>query len=119
MSEEKLDQILNTLQEISKWTKFQGLEKLSQIIPSILKTDEEKVAFELSNGIRSAREIANETGIGKSTVTAYWRKWAKYGIVEESKKFVGRMGHLASLEEVGIELPPTLQKKKENKHEPE
>ena len=112
MSEEKLDKIFDTLQEISKWTKLQGLEKFSQIAPSVLKSDGEKVVFELSNGIRSAREIAEETRIAKSTITAYWRKWIKSGIVEESKKYPGRMKHLVSLDEIGIEVP-TISKKKE------
>ena len=114
MSEEKLDKILNALQEISKWTKLQGLERFSQIAPSVLKSDEEKIAFELSNGIRSVREIAAETGIAKSTIAAYWRKWVKSGIVEESEKYSGRMRHLVSLEEVGIEVT-SISKKKENK----
>ena len=118
MSEEKLDQILDRLNEISKWTKLQGLEKFSQIAPTVLKSDEEKIAFELSNGIRSANEIATQTGIGKSTITAYWRKWVKSGIAEESKKFTGRMKHLVSLEEAGIDVP-TIPKKKsgESKNE--
>ncbi|WP_428325776.1 hypothetical protein [Nitrosopumilus sp.] len=118
MSEEKLDKILDRLNEISKWTKLQGLEKFSQIVPSILKSDEEKIAFELSNGIRSASEISTQSGIPKSTITAYWRKWAKSGIVEESEKFVGRMKHLVSLEEAGIDVPKISEKKsKESKND--
>jgi len=105
MSEEKLDQILDRLNEISKWIKLQGLENFSRIAPSVLKSDEEKIVFELSNGIRSGNEISTQSGIPKSTITAYWRKWAKSGIVEESKKFTGRMKHLVSLEEIGIDVP--------------
>jgi len=118
MNEEKLDQILNTLNDISKWTKLQGLEKFSQIVPTILKSDEEKIAFELSNGIRSASEISTQSGIAKSTITSYWRKWAKSGIAEESKKFTGRMKHLVSLEEAGIDVPAIPKKKSgESKNE--
>jgi len=117
MNEEKLDKILNSLQEISKWTKLQGLEKFSQIVPRVLKSDGEKTVFEFSNGIRSAKEIADETKIAKSTITAYWRKWVKSGIVEESEKYPGRMRHLVSLDEVGIELPLILQKKEKKKED--
>ena len=118
MSEEKLDQILDRLNDISKWTKLQGLEKFSQIVPTILKSDEEKIIFELSNGIRSANEISTQSGIPKSTITSNWRKWAKSGIVEESKKFTGRMKHLVSLEEAGIDVPSIPKKKsKENNDE--
>ena len=119
-SEEKLDKILDRLNEISKWTKLRGLEKFSQIVPSILKSDEEKIVFELSNGIRSANEISTQSGIPKSTITGYWRKWAKSGIVEESEKFSGRMKHLISLDDAGINVPESSKKKsKENKNESE
>lgn len=117
-SEDKLDKILDRLTEISKWTKLQGLEKFSQIAPSVLKSNEEKIVFELSNGIHSANEISSQSGIAKSTITNYWRKWAKSGIVEESTKFTGRMKHLVSLEEAGIDVPKIPEKKsKESKNE--
>ncbi|MCH7561450.1 MAG: hypothetical protein IIC67_08845 [Thaumarchaeota archaeon] len=110
MSEEKLDQILNVLTEISKWTKFQGLEKFQNTIEKILQTDEEKAAYELSNGIRSSRDIGQEIGLSKTTVTDYWKKWSKIGIVEESKKYRGRMRHFVSLDEIGIEIPAIAKK---------
>ena len=116
-SEDKLDKILDRLTEISKWTKLQGLEKFSQIALSVLKSNEEKIAFELSNGIRSANEISSQSGIAKSTITNYWRKWAKSGIVEESEKFSGRMKHIVSLEEAGINISENSKKSKENKNE--
>jgi len=113
MNEEKLDTIIEKLNEISKWTKFQGLDKFKQTLLTSLKTDNEKAAYELSDGVKTTREIAKEIGINsKSTIIAYWQKWIKIGIVEESDKFRGRMKHFVSLEEVGIELPRILQSKR-------
>lgn len=113
MSEEKLDTIIEKLNEISKWTKFQGLDKFKQTLLVSLKTDNERAAYELSDGVKTTREIAKEIGINsKSTIVAYWQKWNKLGIVDESQKFTGRMKHLVSLEEVGIELPTVLRPKK-------
>ncbi len=117
MSEEKLEKILSTLEEISKWTKFQGLEKFKDTINKVLKTDEERVTYELSNGINSSRDIAKQINVGKSTVILNWKRWQKIGIVEESEKYPGRMRHLATLDEIGIELPPILQKKENKKEE--
>lgn len=123
MSEEKLDAILEKLNEIAKWAKFQGLDKFKQTLLSSLKTDNEKAAYELSDGVKTTREIAKEIGINsKSTIITYWQKWNKIGIVDESEKFRGRMKHFVSLEEAGIELPVVLQSKKslkESKNESE
>jgi len=113
MSDEQLDTIIEKLNEISKWTKVQGLEKFKQTLLVALKTENEKAAYELSDGVKTTREIAKEIGINsKSTIIAYWQKWAKIGIVDESEKFRGRMKHFVSLEETGIELPKILQSKK-------
>ncbi len=113
MSEEKLDLILEELNEIAKWTKFQSLDKLHDILSKVLKSENEKIAYELSDGVRTTRDIAKEIGLNsKSTIIAYWQKWSKIGIVEESKKFKGRMKHFVSLEEVGIDIPKS--KKNEN-----
>ncbi len=113
MNDNKLDEILEKLNEIAIWTKLQGREILKPNLVKILKTDSEKAAYELSNGVRTTREIAKEINLNsKSTIIGYWQKWERLGLVEVSEKYKGRMQHLASLEEVGIELPKVLQSKK-------
>ncbi len=112
-SEEKLDKILDVLNDISKWTKLQGLEKFSQVIPEILENDKKKIVFELSNGMRSAHEISIQSEIPKNDIIAYWKKWVEFGIVEESEQFVGRMKHLGSLAEARIDVPESFKKKLE------
>lgn len=108
MSEQKLDDILIVLKDLLKWSKFQGLPQFKKLVSDTLKTDEDKILYELSDGINSTRDIERIAKISKSTVGYQWKKWLKIGIVTESTKFEGRMKHLASLEEIGIELPPFL-----------
>lgn len=105
MSEQKLDEILVVLKELLKWNKFQGVQTLKEIIRQLLETDEEKMIYEQSNGHKSARDVAKLVGISKTTVTNYWKKWSKVGIVIDSEKYPGRMKRIVSLDEVGIEIP--------------
>jgi len=105
MSEQKLNDILTVLKELLKWSKFQGLQTLKEIIRQLLETDEEKMIYEQSDGHKSARDVAELVGISKTTVTNYWKKWSKVGIVVESEKYPGRMKRIVSLDEIGIGIP--------------
>lgn len=100
----KLDQLL-------KWTRFAGMQQLRTILAQNLMTDIEMLIYELSDGERSAREIARLINVGShATITNYWRKWSKLGIVEPSPKRQGRFQRICSLEEVGLTVPPRLQR---------
>lgn len=112
MSEEldALRRIETELHQLLKWTRFAGLQQLSSIITQNLKTDKELAAFELSDGERTTRDIAKIAKIGSNaTVANYWKKWAVLGIVEPSQKRQGRFQKIASLQEVGLSLPPLLE----------
>jgi len=87
------------------------MQQLRTILTQTLKTDLEMLIYELSNGERSAREVATLAGV-KSHVTIlnYWRKWSKLGIVEPSEKRKGRFRRICSLEEVGLTVPPGIVK---------
>lgn len=109
MSEEKLDEIATLLKELVKWSKFSGKQHLKKLLEDSLRKDAEKIVYEYSDGERSARDLEKLSGVSRTSVTNYWKKWVKLGIVEESKKFTGRMQHICSLEEVGIEIPSLTQ----------
>ena len=66
------------------------------------------------------REIAKLAGLkSNATVAAYWKRWSKLGIVEESAQYKGRYIRICSLEEVRLTLPPTLQREtKEDQQSP-
>ena len=105
MSEDKLAEIAVTLRELLKWTRFAGMLRLKDILNQTLLTPVEKLVYELSDGDRSMREIAQRVGKGHVTIHRYWEKWRKIGIVEPAER-EGRYRHICSLEEVGLEVPP-------------
>lgn len=112
MSEElrTLKSIGQKLDQLLKWTRFAGMQQLRTILTQNLTTDTEMLIYELSDGERTTREIARLAGVGSNaTITNYWRKWSKVGIVEPSEKRRGRYQRICSLEEVGLTVPPMLQ----------
>jgi hypothetical protein len=109
MSEELrvLKNIENKLDQLLMWTRFAGMQQLRTILAQNLTKDLEMLIYELSDGERSTREIAELSGVGSNaTVTNYWRKWSRLGIVEPSEIRQGRFRRICSLEEVGLTAPP-------------
>lgn len=83
------------------------MQQLKSILSQSLKSDTEKIIFELSDGSRGTREIAALAGLGSNaTVAAYWKKWSRLGIVEPTEKYQGRYERICSLEQVGLDVPP-------------
>jgi len=105
-----LKRICDELREIRYWVKLSGLPVLRRVIQENLRDDESKLVYELSDGNRSTREIAEELkkigrAITHGTVANMWRRWAASGIVEPSERYQGRFRKVASLESLGIEFP--------------
>jgi hypothetical protein len=113
MSIEQLNILMNIdkkLEEILKWLKFASTQQLKIILSQALENDVASSVYELSDGTRGTREIAKRAGLkSNATVAAYWKRWSKLGIVEESKQHRGRYVRICSLEEVGLTVPPSLQ----------
>lgn len=103
------EEIKNILKEILKWTKFQGMQKIKQVLETALNTDTKKLVYELSDGISSPK-IAKIAGADSSTVRDYWRDWAILGIVEIHPEYKRRYRRIFSLKEVGIEVPEVKEK---------
>jgi hypothetical protein len=109
MSEEIkiLKNIDRKLDRLLFWTRFAGMQQLRIILTQNLTTDTEMLVYELSDGERGTREIAGLSGVrSNATITNYWRKWSRLGIVEPSEKRLGRFRRICSLEEVGLTVPP-------------
>jgi hypothetical protein len=122
MSEELevLKSIENKLDQLLKWTRFAGLQQLRNVLTQHLGTDKELLIYELSDGERTTREIAQLVRVGSNaTVAGYWKKWSKLGIVEPSQKRQGRFQRICSLEEVGLTIPPILETQTETPSETE
>ncbi len=120
MAEEKADRIIELLEEILKWVRLEGAQRAKDTLPGLLKTDAEKLVYENSDG-RTSREIAQVVRTSHVTVTNYWKKWARYGIVREASARGGtRYIKVFSLPDFGIEVPSvSFRKKMEQKESQE
>jgi transposase len=105
------------LREILRWSRFENFPKLRKILLDNLKTDQEKLVYELTNGENSRPDVARQTGVPDSTVRNWWEKWYNLGILEPSGKRKGRPQKIMALEDMGIEVPKIPSKKPEVKEE--
>jgi len=101
---EKQDKIIGLLDEILKWTRFEGMQRVKAVLLETLKKDSEKIAYQYSDG-RGSLEISKIAGVSDFAIRSYWKKWATIGLVHPSGKFKGRYERLFSLEDLGIEVP--------------
>jgi hypothetical protein len=118
MSETKMDELLSLIRELVKWSKFGGKLELKRMLTDNLEGDSEKLVYEYSDGERSSRDIEKETGIGRASIQRHWEKWFKMGIMEASDRYEGRMMHICSLGEVGIETPSPPSKRETQQSPP-
>ena len=92
--------------EVAKWVRFQNAPRLRDVLLKELDTPQKKVAFELTDGAHSRRDIAKEVGIDDDrTIRTWWDRWFQLAVVEESQKRKGRPQKIVPLGEIGIEVP--------------
>lgn len=113
------EDILGELKEQTRWLRVLALQEIRPALEETLDKPEMRVVYELSDGRRTAREIADAASIGShSTVTAWWSKWAGLGLMEASRR-KGRKQRIVSLADLGIpvELPKDVQLHEETTEE--
>lgn len=96
--------VADLLSEILRWTKI-GALNLREALAQELATDQQRLAYELTNGVRSSRDVASQSGVSFVTVTNWWRRWSDLGFVDPSPKYPGRVQRLCSLRMLGIPVP--------------
>lgn len=102
---DKQDRMIEMLEEMLKWTKVTSIPQVKELLLDILPSDEEKIAYYYSDG-RGSQEVAKLAGVTHTTVTNWWKIWARGGIAEiMSVKGGVRAKRLFSLEDFGIEVP--------------
>lgn len=101
--------LLEKLDELIFWTKLSVMPTMRKIIVDYLRSDIDKLVYELSDGNRSTREIASMVSrggrdISHVTVANMWRKWSILNLVMPAQRR-GRYKRLISLESIGVEIP--------------
>ena len=97
-------EIKDILKEILKWAKFEGMQKVKQVLETTLDTDTKKLFYESSDGISSPK-IAKIAEVDPTTVRDYWKDWDVLGLVENHPDYKKRYCRVFSLKEVGIKVP--------------
>ena len=97
------EEIKNILKKILKWTKFEGMQKVKQVLETTLDNDDKKLVYELSDG-RSSSAIAKTVKVSDQTVRNYWKEWTILGIAEVHPSYKKRYRRVFSLKEVGIKV---------------
>jgi hypothetical protein len=102
----KMDELIEVMREILKWTKFAGAREVRNILTAALDTEQKRLIYHLSDGNTGSVEIAKATNVGDSTVRRYWGSWSRQGIVEALKVRGGeRFKKSFNLEDFGIAIP--------------
>jgi len=103
--QEEAEQI-HLLREILKWTRFSGLQGVTNALTRNLDTEQKKLIYYLSDGEKGSVEISKAAGVSDWTVRNYWRLWARSGLVEAQKSGRGeRFKHSFDVEDFGLEIP--------------
>lgn len=103
--QQKIESIESTLVEILKWTRFANIPKLKETLESELDTDEKKLAYENSDGENTLKDLVPISGAPYGTITNWWPRWYRLGIMTESEIRKGRMKKIISLTDIGIPVP--------------
>jgi hypothetical protein len=99
------DDVIKELREQTKWLRLLGLQALRPLLVEVLSSDKHKLAYELTDGSRTVRDIAQLAGMGSGTVSVLWREWTAVGICTESPQRAGRAQHVTPLSRLGIAVP--------------
>jgi hypothetical protein len=97
-------EMLEEQKRINRLLRFVAHRQARELIESQLEKSIERRVYELSDGIRSSREIEKLVNkvVTQRTVVTWWQKWRRLGLVEQSPNYSGRMQKVMPLEELGL-----------------
>jgi hypothetical protein len=97
---------IKILKEILKWLKFSGMKEVKAVLTSELDTDQKKLVYHLSDGLKSRAEIIKITGVSGGAISGYWKKWTNLGLGERLPVTGGeRFARGFDLEDFSIAIP--------------
>ncbi len=100
-----LQPIIDILLECLAWLRFQNRGNLALTLEQAFSSDRERLMYELTDGARSQGEIAKLVGVSQPTVLNAWNRWRRIGVVVEVSGMKGRCKRLASLRDLGLDVP--------------
>ena len=104
-NKEPIEDMVCEILGIMRFLKLAFTPQIASFIEGIFKSDDEKIAFEHSDG-RTTSELEKVSGIKKDKMTSLWKKWFSLGLgTMVSAKGGTRFVKSLSLKELGIEIP--------------
>jgi hypothetical protein len=76
--------VANALLSIAGFMRLAAQDHLKARLSGLFANAKEMRIYELSNGLRSTRELAELTSDDKSHISALWKKWSDLGIASSS-----------------------------------
>ncbi len=103
--EHMLREVLENQREMKRMIHFLAHREARKLIEENLTKTIERHVYELSDGIRSSRDIEKDIDkvVTQRTVVSWWQKWQKLGLVEPSPTYSGRVRKLMPLDELGLD----------------
>lgn len=104
------DRQIELLEEAVKWLRIMGVREAREVATEALsysdpgKTEAARIAYELSNGENTSKEIAEHIPFSYRWVSYRQTEWSKLGILEKEGP-QDPYTHIASLEDLGMEVP--------------
>jgi hypothetical protein len=98
------DRMVELMEELVAWTKFAHQEALITVWRKVIVDEKHLVAYELTDGTRTQRDVAEASGLSQPTISALWQKWRRTGLARELPG--GKVRHLARPSDFGIVATP-------------
>ncbi len=105
-TERMMEDILEHERQLLRLVRFLAHRQALLLVEENLTKPIERRVYELSDGMRSSRDIekAVSKAVTQRTVVTWWQKWRRLGLVEQSPIYSGRMRQLMPLAELGLTI---------------
>jgi CRP-like cAMP-binding protein len=95
------ERYIGLLEELVAWTRLSARSGFIDLLKQSVNDPRHLKAYELSDGTRTQKEVADACGISQPTVSGLYAKWKRLGIVRDRG---GRTSHLVRPSDLGIEF---------------
>jgi hypothetical protein len=94
------DPVLAELRVQTRWLRFIAIQAALPRVHAVVVSPAHRRVYDLSNGVRSTREVASAASVGVATVSRLWNQWAGIGLMIESDRYPGRYERVTRLGDV-------------------
>jgi hypothetical protein len=91
------DPIVAELRAQTRWLRLIAAQAALPRLQAVVVSPAHKRVYDLSNGVRSTRDVAAAAKVGVATVSRLWNQWAGIGLMVESDRYPGRYEHVLRL----------------------